>query len=185
MFMRARESSAQSRRLRHFSRMTVLIASVAAAVFSGMPVASAGTTIVNGSECVPFVSLAVVPAPTTPVVFPYGGRLDIYRNGSDWNLLVSCPFRAHSGAELATGNITFALVDGNTLYNVRLCFGSYYSDGFACGPAVTGATGPYFVNPPSPKPAGSAMPFIIAGSTLTAAAPSMKVRSYTAFWSVP
>ena len=196
MFMRIPRSVLHSRRTslqvvrtcRALRRRTVaasfaLLAGVAAVACP--PTASAGSTIINGSECVPFVSASVVPLPTTPLVFPYGNRLDIHRNGSDWNFIINCSFPLHSGDALATGEVTLAIVDGRSLNSVRLCFGRYYTDAFSCGPADSGPGPAYFLSPPSPKPSGSTVPFIFVSTTVTAANTPVKVRSITGFWSVP
>ena len=147
--------------------------------------ASAGATIINGSECVPFVSAAVPAVPGTPLVFPYGNRLDIFRSGSDWNFIVNCNFPLHSSPELATGEVTVAVVDGKGLSTVRLCFGSYYTDAIACGPNAAAGGPPYAVYPPASMPSGATAPFILASATVTASNTPVKIRSFTGFWSAP
>lgn len=148
------------------------------------PAALAGASILNGTECVPFVGFA--PTATTPNVFPYGNKLDIHRNGSDWNLIVSCNFTWHTnGSAISSGNVSLAIVDGRSLNSVRLCYGSYYSDSFSCGASVGGAGPAYFVYPPSPRPASATAPFLLISSTVTTANTPIRVRSYTGYWSAP
>jgi hypothetical protein len=169
-----------------FAAKTLLVA--AGAVALQVPLAqpaSAGWTVVNGTSCTPFLSNTMPPAATTPIHFPYGNRLQVYRNGADWNFLINCPLPAINGGGIASGGVTLAVVDGRSLGNVRLCYGSYYSDAMSCGAAST-YTGPaYFVYPPASIPSGATAPFLLISATVTAANSPVVVRGVTAWWSDP
>lgn len=144
--------------------------------------ARAGGTIINGVECVPVVSL-VNPTPSNaPIVYPLFNRLQIYWNGSDWIIGVYCSFPVIEDTNIDTFKMTLAVVDGQSLDIVYMCFGSYYSNSISCGPPSQGSGPGYFVNPPTSLPSGANTPFIWIGTTLTVANSPLIVRSITGFW---
>ncbi|MDM0109913.1 hypothetical protein QTH97_33735 [Variovorax sp. J22R24] len=133
----------------------------------------------------PFTSILVPPPSNSPRVFPYGNRLQFYRNGSDWNFLINCPLPVTNGGGTDAGGVTLAVVDGRSLNNVRLCYGTYYSDSISCGAASTDSGPFYIVYPPAPLPSSATAPFVLISPTITTANSPVVVRGVTALWTNP
>lgn len=167
-----------------WTRTALAITAVAASHVTVHAPALAGETIVNSTDC----QTSLVPAldPNVPSVFYLGNRLLIIRNNENRIFGIYCPLPSITGPSVASGDVTFAIVDGQSLNSVRLCFSTYYSDRLHCGSSGDriGSSG-YLVSPPSDMPANPIAPFIMVIARVTSENPTLLLRSITAFWNNP